>query len=368
MKRVLYIGGFELPDKNAAALRVMENAKLLREMGFETSFIGITKNVDQAPAEVEGFPSSPILYPTSILQWFRQILYFVDSQKIVDLKPDYVVLYNFPSIASLKIVRICHKHGIKVIHDLTEWEQTNGKRPRDIIKRIDTYLRMHYSMRKMDGVIAISRFLYNIYKDEVNTILMPPTVDLSHKKWNRNRILFSSNPVTLVYAGSPGSGVKDRLDIVIDAVMKRMNLQLRIIGLTENQYVESFNASHTQYRNIEFKGRLAHQEAISEVCNADFQMLIRDRNRKNEAGFPTKLVESMSCGTPVIATIFSNIIDYVHDGENGFIIDNNHTIDAVLDKVAGMNADDIVRMKRNCIDMKVFDYHYYKSEFEKLFV
>ena len=34
-KSILYLGGFELPDKNAAAQRVMANAKLLREMGFD---------------------------------------------------------------------------------------------------------------------------------------------------------------------------------------------------------------------------------------------------------------------------------------------------------------------------------------------
>lgn len=367
MKKILYLGGFELPDKNAAAQRVMSNAKLLREMGLGVFFVGISKDITNAPKNVEGFSNSPIPYPQNALQWLRQITNFISPDKLLDYHPDYVILYNFPAIACLQVLRTCHKHGIKVIHDLTEWEQTEGYSPRDIIKRLDIVLRMRYCMKRMDGVIAISRFLYNIYKDEVKTILMPPTVDLNHKKWNRCREVSSNSPVTLVYAGSPGSGVKDRLDLVIDAVKERMNLQLRIIGLTEDQYVESFNASHTQYSNIEFKGRLAHQEAIREVCDADFQMLIRDRNRKNEAGFPTKLVESMACGTPVIANIFSNITDYVHDGENGFIIDNNHTIDAVLDKVEGMNADDIVKMKRICIDMKVFDYHYYLSEFEKLF-
>ena len=31
---VLYIGGFQLPEKNAAALRVVANAKILRELGY----------------------------------------------------------------------------------------------------------------------------------------------------------------------------------------------------------------------------------------------------------------------------------------------------------------------------------------------
>ena len=45
MKKVLYLGAFELPDKNAAAQRVISNGKLLREMGFEVTYVGISKDI-----------------------------------------------------------------------------------------------------------------------------------------------------------------------------------------------------------------------------------------------------------------------------------------------------------------------------------
>ena len=84
-KKILYIGGFELPDKNAAAHRVIANAKVLREMGFEVSFIGISKDIMGAPSIVEGFESTPIPYPCGKIEWIHQISTFVSFDKIFHL-------------------------------------------------------------------------------------------------------------------------------------------------------------------------------------------------------------------------------------------------------------------------------------------
>lgn len=43
--KILYIGGFELPDKNAAAQRVVSNAKLCRDLGYEVTLIGVDKSI-----------------------------------------------------------------------------------------------------------------------------------------------------------------------------------------------------------------------------------------------------------------------------------------------------------------------------------
>ena len=60
MKKILYIGGFELPDKNAAAHRVLAIAKGLRDSGNEVVFMGVSKDnretdVLKTKSEVQGF-------------------------------------------------------------------------------------------------------------------------------------------------------------------------------------------------------------------------------------------------------------------------------------------------------------------------
>ena len=367
MKKILYIGGFEMPDKNAAAQRVLANAMTLREIGYEVCFIGPTKDPTSIAQEFNGFKCEYIDYPQSLKQWIKYIIMFVSSNKILKYNPDYVILYNFPAVASLRILRLCHKRGIKVIHDLTEWESSNGWSPREIIRKIDINLRMRYCMKKMDGVIAISRYLYEYYSRYTKTILVPPTVDLDNPKFNRDRALVANTPIQLVYAGSIGAGNKEQLDYVIDAVCKVDSLRLTVVGLTAGQYEKSYGRLPDGYNNVIFKGRVSHKEAVSIVCRSDFQMLIRENTLKNKAGFPTKFVESMSCCTPLIATVSSNICDYLVDGKNGFIVDERNSLQRVLESVSNLSGNQVVAMKEQCRCSVDFDYRSFKEEFSKLF-
>lgn len=367
MKSVLYIGGFELPDKNAAAQRVIANAQLLREMGFDVSFIGVSKDLKCAPEIVNGFTSNPVPYPTNIKQWALQILTFIKSQEIINRRPEYVVLYNFPSIASLKILNACHKHGIKVIHDLTEWESVEGFSPRELIKKIDICLRMHYCIKKMDGVIAISQFLYNYYKKYTNCIIIPPTVDLANPKWQRDRILAHDSVIKLIYAGNAGLGQKDKLDLIINSLRQFPTLQFDIIGMTLKEYQKSFGKVPSDITNINFHGRVSHKKAVEAICKADFQVLIRENNLKNNAGFPSKFVESISCCTPVIATLTSNINDYLQNGRIGFIVSKEQPLEDVFKLILTLSKDQICAMKQACRSLTCFDYRNYKEEFSKIF-
>lgn len=368
-KSILYLGGFELPDKNAAAQRVMANAKLLREMGFEVSFIGISKDIENAPHVVDGFASTPVPYPSNTIEWMHQIFTFVRKTEIRKRKPDYVVLYNFPAFASLRILKVCHKYAIKVVHDLTEWESARGWSPSNIMRKIDINLRMRYCMKKMDGVIAISRYLYDYYKDDTNVVLVPPTVDLKNPNFCRKRELEASDEITrLVYAGSTGlAATKDRLDYIIKEVNHLPNIRLDIVGQTKEQFRSVFGIIGDIADNIVFHGRVSYTEAVRFVCEADFQMLIRENTLKNTAGFPTKFVESMSCCTPLIATLTSNIGDYLHDGVNGFIVSDEHPLGEVLKKAASLSSAEKIKMKEACKSFEGFDYRSYKEEFSKIF-
>lgn len=88
-KTIVYIGGFELPDKNAAAQRVISNAKIFRKLGYHVIFVGIDKYMaddvefEDTKLEFEGFIYYRVKYPCSIFQWVK---YLSDVSFLYSLK------------------------------------------------------------------------------------------------------------------------------------------------------------------------------------------------------------------------------------------------------------------------------------------
>lgn len=351
MKKILYIGGFEMPDKNAAAQRVLSIAKALRESGYDTLFYGITQS-DDKDGEVDGFHYDAYPHPNGTLAWFKYALGTEIIDYIRKASPDYVFLYNYPAIAQEKVIRFCRKRGIKTVGDITEWY-----RPKTLPKRIDTYLRMRISNKHLDGVIAISRYLANYYSGQ-NVTLLPPMVDKTETKWTIKPEKHQDEKIHLVYIGT--GSIKDRLDKVFKGVSLAGvdKFHLDVIGITEQQYLKIYQQDLTcSTIDVSFHGRLPHQEALKYLMSADFQIFFRDFIRVNNAGFPTKFVESMSAGIPVITNRISNIDDYVRNGENSFMIEHpeEEEIFEVLKQASSLTRTEIDTIKSNCLKDE-FDY------------
>lgn len=359
MKKILYIGGFEMPDKNAAAQRVLSIAKALRESGYDTLFYGITQDGNYE-GDVDGYHYEAYQHPNGTLAWFKYALGAEIIDYIRNASPDYVFLYNYPAIAQEKVIRFCKKRGIKTVGDITEWY-----RPKTLPKRIDTYLRMKISNKHLDGVIAISRYLANVYSGQTLTLL-PPMVDKTEIKWTIKPEKRQDEKVHLVYIGT--GSVKDRLDKIVKGITLAgaEKFHLDVIGITEQQYLKIYQQELPKATiDIFFHGRLPHQEALKYLMGADFQIFFRDYIRVNNAGFPTKFVESMSAGIPVITNRISNTDDYIRNGVNSFMIEHPEEgeICGVLKQVSMLPREEIESIKSKCLKDE-FDYRRYVKQLE----
>lgn len=383
-KKILYVGGFILPDKNAAAQRVVSNAKAIKEIGFDVVFLGKSKDpvlpVDQQkPQNFQKFEIYEESYPEGVSNWIKHLSsnknVKILIEKIGAQNIHTIIAYNYPSLALLKLLKFAKKHNIKVMSDCTEWAvESNRFSIRSLLKNWDTYYRMKHVHKKLDGLIAISKFLYDFYHPKMkNVIFLPPLVDAEEKKWQG---LKEVKELQLTYAGSPGNGNKDRLDTIIDTLSKvkdklKRKIQLKIIGLSLDQFKTNF-AAYTIPENIKddvvFLGRVPHIEAVSRVQQACFSIFFRENNIINTAGFPTKFVESISCGTPVITNNSSNLADYLADEAFGKIIDlkDRSKMEATLLEVLSLPFEQINQMKKQCFLSQKFHYKNYIEEFQKL--
>ncbi|MGV6945619.1 glycosyltransferase [Sphingobacterium kyonggiense] len=380
MGKIIYIGAFELPDKNAAAQRILGNSKAFQDLGYEVILIGLSKgNVHASAFNSNGFVSYEEKYPVSNKEWVKYLFDINFVKRIIfKEKPEIIVLYNYPAYKLFRLTQLCKRLNIKLYADITEWYMAEGRSVKSLIKRIDIQLRMKILHFKLDGLIVISSFLKSYYSNKIkNIIIVPPLIDNNDEKW------MSSNPnikegnslIKFVYSGSPGSGGKDRLDIVIENLKKvreelNQSIQFDIIGINEEEYAKNFQISHAKDDFVKFYGRLSHKDAIKIVKKSHFSVFFRDNYIVNNAGFPTKFVESITLGTPVITNATSDLPYYYkkYGKKLGVIIPDLSKLSIKEGLVRAIKYIHSNSSEDKSIDSmnQIFDYRNFLAEFKSL--
>ena len=97
-------------------------------------------------------------------------------------------------------------------------------------------------------------------------------------------------------------------------------------------------------------------EIQDELNKSDFSILLREVTRGTTAGFPTKVVESMSCGTPMITTRTSDLSNYIETGKNGFFVEIEDMDKLVMELISiiTMKSDEIQIVKDSCYTSEEF--------------
>ncbi len=363
---VLYVGGFELPDKNAAAHRVLNNAKILRELGYNVVFCGVDREISasaQSAEIISGFESYPVPYPKSRKQWLKQMLNIGQYSYLINKFSNIriVICYNLHAAPLAKLIRLCRRNNIKIVADCTEWyENKFSFNPVKLIKCIDTFLCMRVFQKKCDGMIAISNYLAEYYKKSVKSIMvLPPLVDLSDEKFAFQTPKTENDIPTFVYSGSPSASKESLGDVVkcFDNITD-LDYRLIIVGVTAEQFSAMYGFS-PKSNKIEFRGRVPHKEALNAVRQSDYAIIIRPRTRVTMAGFPTKFAEAISVGTAVIANDTSDLSLYLKDGKNGYLADEKNLEHSLRDVLAAP-------INKN-VSKEQFNYKNYITVTEKFF-
>jgi len=393
-KIAIYIGNFDFPNNNAGGNRVLNNGKVLRELGYEVYFIGLKKNIpiskkniEDTKEEYEGFTGYSLNYPTSKKDWisykkiFKKIINFLDKKFN---KIDLIISYHSPRISlfNKKLLKWSKKNNIKIVCDIDDWlPANNGNFIYRIIKFLDNYYRNSILNLKYDGLIVVSSYLENYYKNKnknINIIRIPPLFDTeiasdSFEIKKGMNLIYSGKPFPTDGRKVKKDSYKDRLDIVIELLSeidKNIKYVFNIYGITKEEYLRVIPKHEMLIKKlgekIIFNGFKNHKEVINEIKNSDFTVFLRDINRGSMAGFPTKFAESFSLGTPIITNNTSDLSDYLEEGKTGYFLDiyNLKESKKKLEKILLTPKKEILKMKENCIKKDYFNYKNKISEMQ----
>ena len=367
--RIVYCGSFRLPNYDAAAPRVLNNAKLFRDVGHSVKFIswgGKYRDSDlcsDGKYRVNGFEYVITNEMDAVGGFFTKLRGRVKRgrrsfQMLQEMpeKPELIILYNADYWLTRKMLSFCKEHNIKLANDITEWYDNNELHLLDIIPNA---VNMKWLQRKVKNKIVISNYLNNYYNDS-NNLHLPPLCDPTEEKWSvemEDERIKPFDGITLIYAGNPAK--KDCVHTVIDAVNQLAQegkaIRFMILGITREDYLQQYHhllQSEILHLSIVFLGRVSQDLIPAYYKRADFMVLLREPSRKNNAGFPTKFAESMTAGVPVICNSTSDLKQFVIDGETGFTVKDNSRrdiMDCLQNHVLTLSKELLVSMKKETL-------------------
>ena len=377
-KTIVYVGNFSFPNGNASGSRVLGNGYIFRELGYEVIYIGLDNNLNQNSElsetlnEYDSFKFYNLSYPKSAKDWFLFKKSYLEVQKlIIEIDPEIVVLYGSPrvSIFAKLLKSFCKLKNIRFVMDIVDWLAIYDG---NIIFRIVKYLDINYLKKHIandaDGIISISSYLKRYYSKKVKNIIVIPPLSGQINLENLNN---GGNEIKkLIYVGAPFSlskrnlkenYFKDRLDLVIDYLSTLLDVEFlfNIYGITLKEYlfvVQKHKDVLEKLKNkIIFHGKVSNLEAKNKISKADFSILFRNVNKMTSAGFPTKVSESISCGTPVITNSTSDLESYIINGKNGFLVNLNlKPLTKELTNILSLTNSEVNKMKMYCFNDNLF--------------
>lgn len=335
---VLFINYYDYPDGDAGSIRVRALIDALRTGGIESRVLGMGRlgpntyaagvtSLRRSGGTLRGRLVDRLMYSWRVGQYLHRH------------GSDYthIVFSSIPLGAVLAIRRWARRHGRVLIHDSVEWYSSDqfafGRLdPRYAAKDILNRLLIRPPIR----VIAISSFLERHFSGYGCAVVRVPAIvvasDLSTQK------SLDDGTTRITYAGSPGA--KDDLGVVVEAFLslnfeERKRATLTLIGVTPKGLVELYpgdgRSASLEEHGVRALGRVPHADVLKELQRTDYTVLVRDPSRRvARAGFPTKVVESLATGTPVICNDSSDLGSFLTDGREMVLV-REFSVEAVAD-------------------------------------
>lgn len=313
---IVIIAYEDYPDKSPGSIRVKTFANAYLNFGYEVIVIHKGQNVVKKKNYEE-----ISLYDTNR---YIQYTYF-SCRAIKKLKKfqkiEAVITYG----VFTKVEHWCKSHNIIYVSDVVEWYSKEQFKHWYLSRAYWFKEReIRYLTKNRCRVICISSFLQNYFKNNGNKVVNIPIISEhihSYQKQYENL-----NIIHLIYAGS--HLLMDNIPLIIKSIAQlsdeeRKHICLTIYGLKETaiqKYLTKEDIIATK-DCLRIMGHRPNTEVLESYKSSHFTILLRDPSlRVNMAGFPSKIIESMGMGVPILGNYSSDLNKYLIDGENAVIV------------------------------------------------
>lgn len=332
---IVYAGPVAFPQGGAAARRILGNALSLIAAGFAVEVWTGAKAAPGAAELPQGLTVRTLgeRHAEGSPRLFKHLAYCLIGRGLVralraEARPlAAVVLYSGYTPYLWRLLAWSRRSGTPVAFDAVEWYDP----PHPLRWLVDPYYwNTEFAMRRLaprvNNAITISRHLEaHFSRRGCHTVRLPPTLDVAAVKAD-TAARPADAPLVLSYTGSPGH--KDRLGALLAAFAQLgeagVPLRLHVAGIGEAALLALADVRAHGVRalpaNVLLHGSLSHAAALALTREADFSVLLRPPARYAKAGFPTKVAESLACGTPVFGNLTGDLGHHLRDGETAILV------------------------------------------------
>ena len=394
---IIYVGNFDYPNGNAAGKRVHGNIEAMKKAGYKTACLCFRDGDNNGKIDHTVLDSTDrytIPYTAGFARLNSKLpndafLFVLNNHEKDGIKA--VIMYNSLGTTDFNsfVIKECKRRNIRVFYDIVDYFDTPQKtrflRYLMIKRELDRKFRK--VLPQCDGWIAISTYLREKMSDPAKTIVVPP---LSVKRVEKS-IRHSSEAISFSYAtyvhskNRPISQWKDRVDAYVDVFVKVKEIKtkrpfiINFMGFDKQEMIEVFPEDiREEYSRkidsldpyIKYHGRMDNDKVQQVIEKSDFTILLRDSKTCNNAGFPTKVSESISLGVPVVVNPTSDIAEYIKDGVNGVILPPPSDIDGIVEKIVeilNMSDDELQNLRNGAAKTDGFYFESYSDVFRRYF-
>lgn len=370
---------FTFPEGNAATNRVYNYALGFIENGLNAYVICFRNEYDeQKNGNIDGIEYFLPFSPKNrskyyfVRVWYRYLKYFTTIRIIKEInKKDKVLAINCYSrflgtrlfsfllakFLNAKLILESSEHPLQYIESSTFFNRLRAK------------LELQLALRLSDGVLCISRYLVEFYKNmginPAKLFIVPSTVDNNRFK---NVEISPRSDQYIAYCGDL-SIAKDGVDILVKsfAAIEHKHPELFLVLIGKAYYpndeaiimglVKEFQIEH----KVIFLGQISRNDIPKYLNGAKILALSRPDSMIADAGFPSKLTEYLASGKPVVVTKVGEIDNYLADGGTAFLAepDNVESFAGKLDYILENYPDSLAVAQRGKeLSETVFNYNF----------